>query len=250
MDKNICILVYTHSDYSFIWEPMIFLLKKYVKNTDIHWLYDTNAPNELIKKYVPASFIKHTYNENDIWTKRVYNCLKNINNEYVLFIHDDWFPINTIHHTILESMIQFMKNNNCDFLLSYSHITTTSNQDGIFSGFENYYFYKEDNHIFQPAIWYKSVFEEFCFTLNKRKDQNEDNDCLEFMRNKKCYSVQNIKTVTRLRTTNSLFFPHMHVLSQGLWNFDKYPTLKCLLDVFNVDTESRGIHSWWELDTQ
>ena len=216
MVNSVCILVYTHSEYSFIWGPVIFLLKKYVKNTDIHWLYDENASINLIDNYVPATFIKHTYNENDIWTKRVYKCLQNISNDYILFIHDDWFPINVIEHSILESMVQFMKNYNCNFLLSYSHISVTNSQEGIFTGFKDYYFYKEQSHIFQPAIWSKNIFEQFCFTLNKRKDQNEDSDCLEFMKDKNCYSVQNVKTVTRLRTTNSLLFPHMHVLSQGL----------------------------------
>ena len=72
----------------------------------------------------------------------------------------------------------------------------------------------------------------------------------KFMRNKNCYSVQNIKTIRQYRTTNSLIFPHMHVLSEGLWNFNKYPTLKGLLDEYEIDTNSRGIHTWWELDTQ
>ena len=37
---------------------------------------------------------------------------------------------------------------------------------------------------------------------------------------------------------------------EGLWNFTKYPVLKELLDSFGIDTNSRGIHTWWELDTQ
>jgi hypothetical protein len=70
------------------------------------------------------------------------------------------------------------------------------------------------------------------------------------MRNKNTYEVQNVKTVRQYRTTNSLIFPHMHVLSEGLWNFTKYPTLKKLLGGYGIDTDSRGIHTWWELDTQ
>ena len=70
------------------------------------------------------------------------------------------------------------------------------------------------------------------------------------MSTKNCWSVQNRETVLSLRTTNSLFFPHMHALSQGLWNFTKYPTLKLLLESYGVDTSTRGTHSWWELHTQ
>jgi len=70
------------------------------------------------------------------------------------------------------------------------------------------------------------------------------------MSKKNCWSVQNRSTVTSLRTTNSLIFPHMHALSQGLWNFTKYPTLKKFLEEFGIDTNTRGVHTWWELDTQ
>ena len=147
-------------------------------------------------------------------------------------------------------MISFMKENQCNYLLSYSHISTTSRQSGIFSGYKDYYYYKENNHIFQPAIWKKDIFEEFCYVFNKTKNQNEDNDCLNFMSKKNCYSIQNIETVISLRTTNSLLFPHMHALSEGLWNFKKYPSLQLLLESYGVDTTTRGVHSWWELDTQ
>ena len=56
--------------------------------------------------------------------------------------------------------------------------------------------------------------------------------------------------VLRLRTTNSLIFPHYHVICDGLWNFKKYPTLKVLLETFDIDTTTRGVHTWWELYCQ
>ena len=248
--SKISILVYTHSEYSFMWKPMCELLKKYVTNIDIHWLFDETSDNEIVNLYVPLDWHKHTYNENTIWTKRVLKCLSEINDDYILFLHEDWLPINFINLDILNKMTTFMKKQNCGFLLSYSHISRTSTQEGIFTGFKDYYYYAEDNHIFQPAIWNKNVFIEFCSVLNKSKHQNEDNECLNFMRSKNCCSVQNRETVTTFRTTNSLLFPHMHALSEGLWNFTKYPALKSFLESFGVDTNTRGTHTWWELDSQ
>lgn len=247
---TISILVYTHSEYSFMWKPMSDLLKKFVKDIDIHWLFEDSADNNLVNLYVPTEWYKHTYNEKMIWTKRVLKCLTEINDDYILFLHEDWLPINNIYLDVLNKMTAFMNSQKCGFLLSYSHISTTSIQDGIFTGFKDYYYYQERNHIFQPAIWNKNVFIEFCSVLNKSKHQNEDHDCLNFMKNKNCWSVQNRETVTTLRTTNSLLFPHMHALSEGLWNFTKYPTLKEFLESFGVETHTRGIHTWWELDTQ
>lgn len=248
--ERVPILVYTHSEYSFMWKAMVPLLKKYASDFEIHWLYESTADTGLIDEWIPSSWIRHTFDESDIWTKRVGKCLLNIDSEYVLFLHEDWLPIATISIQIMSDMVKFMKQVNCGFLLSYAHISTTSRNEGIFSEYDKYYFYPEQNHIFQPAIWNMRIFREFCFSLNKSKHQNEDHDCLQFMGARGCWSVQNRDTVTTLRTTNSLFFPHMHALSEGLWNFGKYPTLKVLLEVFGIETNTRGVHTWWELDSQ
>jgi len=250
MNSTISILIYTHSDYSFIWPALIGQIDKYMdKDFEIHFLYNDTIDD--INLYdIPKNWIKHVYNDNLIWTKRVNSVLSKIKSEYILFLHEDWIPIGNVSKKLLEKMCDFMTDNNWDYLLSYSHFSVTDNQPGIFTGYDDYYFYKGDSHIFQPAIWKHSVFEEFSSTLDKAKNQNEDQECLSFMRNKNTYEVQNVKTVRQYRTTNSLIFPHMHVLSEGLWNFTKYPTLKKLLGGYGIDTDSRGIHTWWELDTQ
>lgn len=249
MENIITILVYTHSEYSFMWKAMIPMLIKYCKNVNIHWLVENKIDKMLINS-IPQEWVIHYYDENQVWTKRILKALNEINSEYLLFLHEDWLPIGEINLDILIEMTNYMKSNNSGFLLSYSHISTTSIQPGIPTSYKNYKLFKENNHIFQPAIWDKNVFAEFCTKLNKHKNQNEDADCLAFMKNKNCMSVQNILTVTTLRTTNSLFYPHMHALSEGLWNFKKYPSLKQLLESYNIDTKTRGVHTWWELDTQ
>jgi hypothetical protein len=247
---KISILIYTHDEYSFIWKAMFLLCQKYIKDIPVHVLYNNDANMEEVKKYIPDDYIHHTYDTSLIWTKRILKSLNEIDDDYVLFLHEDWLPIGDVKLTVLQNMIYFMNKINCGFLLSYAHISTTSIQPGIFTGYKDYYYYQEKNHVFQPAIWNKNIFKNFCQTLNKTKHQNEDRECLDFMYHNNCWSVQNIETVTSLRTTNSLMFPHMHALSEGLWNFTKYPTLKNFLDSFGIDTNSRGIHSWWELDTQ
>jgi hypothetical protein len=250
MNSNICILIYTNSEYGFLWDILLDLINKYVdKNIQIIWLTDDNT-DEVLKNKIPKEYNYYTYSDSLIWTKRVWNCIKELKYKYILFLHDDWIPIGNVFNETLNNMVDFMTKYSCDFLLSYSHISVTSKQEGINSGIKDYYFYKESSHIFQPAIWKRDTFIDFCFTLNKKKTENEDGDCLRFMSNKNCWSIQNRETVTSLRTTNSLFYPHMHVLSQGLWNFTKYPTLKILLESYNIDTSTRGVHSWWELDTQ
>lgn len=250
MNSKISILIYTHSDYSFIWPALIGQVEKYVdKDIEIHFLYNDTIDN-IVLHQIPDHWLKHVYNDQLIWTKRVHSVLYEIKTEYILFLHEDWIPIGSVSKKLLEQMCDVMTHNNWDYLLSYSHFSVTDNQPGIFTGYDDYYFYKSDSHIFQPAIWKHSVFEEFSRVLNKTKHQNEDQECLSFMRNKNTYEVQNVKTVRQYRTTNSLIFPHIHALAEGLWTFTKYPSLKELLGGYGIDTDTRGIHTWWELDTQ
>jgi len=169
---SISILIYTHDEYSFLWKAMFPLCKKYITSIPVHVLYNNNANIEEVKRYIPEDYIHHTYDTTQIWTKRVLKALQEIEDDYVLFLHEDWLPIDDVKLPVLESMTQFMKENNCGFLLSYSHISRTSVQSGIFTGYDKYYYYKEENHIFQPAIWNKKVLEEFCTVLNKNKNQN------------------------------------------------------------------------------
>lgn len=248
--SKISLLVYTHSEYSFMWEVFIGQMNKYMDNDiKVHFLYN-NSVDDIEKYDIPKQWIRHVYDDNMNWTKRINLALNEIDSEYILFLHEDWIPISKVSGKILNEVCNVMDNNLWDYLLSYAHYSRVESQEGIFTGYEDYYFYKEDNHVFQPAIWKHSTFLEFSNNLDKSKVQNEDFECLQFMRNKKCYSVQNSKTVRKYRTINSLIFPHMHVLSEGLWNFTKYPTLKKLLDDYGIDTDSRGIHTWWELDSQ
>lgn len=252
MTQTISVLVYTHTEYSFMWKAMIPLLQKHVNNIDIHWLYESTADSQFINDTVPENWFKHTYDESLIWTKRVGKALDEINDDYILFLHEDWLPIADVKKDILKDMIKFMNEQSCGFLLSYVNECrhNINNLQGVFAGYENYYYYPEPHHIFQPAIWDKKVFFNFCSDLNKTKQQNEDTDCLNYMRNMNCWSVININTINTIRTSNSIFFPHMHALSEGLWNFKRYPALKEFLETFGIDTNSRGVHTWWELDTQ
>lgn len=246
--SKVPLLIYTHSDCEFIYPALIGQVNKHVKEMDIYFAYNENA-EEIKIKSIPDEWKKITYDDSLIWTSRVDSILKSIPSEYVLFIHEDWLPTEDVKGEVLNKVIDFMDSIKCDFMMSYSHIAFTSKHPGIFTGYEDYYYYPMPTHVFQPAIWKKITLEEFC-KLGKSKIDNEDGQSLNFMRGKNCWSVQNIKTVTKLRSTNSLIFPHMHALSIGLWNFLKYPTLKELLDEYGIDTNSKGICNHWEIDTQ
>jgi hypothetical protein len=248
---SISVLIYTHDEYSFLWKATFPLCKKYIDaSIPVHVLYNDNANKDIVDKEIPSDYIHHTYSCSQNWTKRVLKGLNEIESDYILFIHEDWLPIGDVKKEILDEMVGFLKENDGSYLLSYSHFSITDNQEGVPTKHKDYYFFKEIDHIFQPAIWEKSAFVDLCTTFDKPIYENEDPHCRTFMSKKNCYSVQNKPTVHTLRTTNALFFPHMHAICQGQWTFKKYPTLKELLDSYGVDTNKHGINLWWETNTQ
>lgn len=248
---NFTILVYTHSEYSFLWKPFINLMQKYCeKGIPIHFLYNSCSDVNTVNSLVPSEWVKHTYNNNTIWSRRVLDALNKINTKYVLYLHEDWVPIGDIKIKIIKDMMEFMDKKNADILLSYmicgrlhSKYLQSSEE---FSNYENYSFFKEIDHCFQPAIWKKSTLEELC-QLNKRVNQNEDSDTRKLMCKKNCYCIQHVKTINTIGTSNSLFYPHMHAIHHGLWTFKRYPELKQLMESFGVNTKNRGVNNSWEI---
>ena len=249
MISNTPIVIYTHSDEAFIWKVTIGQILKHASGIDVHFVYNDSF-TQIDEVDIPSNWTLHTYDDTTPWTKRVNKVLKEIPSEYVLFVHEDWLLTGDTNDMIIDDMVEFMKAHHVDYLLSYSHYSITDAQQGIDIGYPEYFAYKENGHIMQPAIWKHSVFSEFTDTLNKTKSENEDEDCLTFMRNKSCYSVQNLATVRTIRTMNALFFPHMHALTQNKWHSTKYPKLLPLIESYGIDTSTRSAHPWWELDTQ
>lgn len=265
-ESKVSLLIYTHSDCEFIFPALIGQINKHVNDINIYFAYNENAPKESLEN-IPDKWIKITYDDNLIWTDRVLSLVRKIRDEYILFIHEDWLPIGDVKSEILENVKRFMETIDCGFMMSYSHVYfTEKNKDlyhapyglndhplrgtSIDTGYQDYRYYPMGWHVFQPAIWKKIVLEEFCQKLKKTKVQNEDPECLKFMGTKNCWSVQNSQTVRTIRTMNSLIFPHMHALSEGAWNFLKYPELKSLMEKYNINTEDKPVHKHWEIDTQ
>lgn len=244
-------LLCSHSSFTFLMPAVIGQIEKYVSSDiDIHFCIDNTF--DLSKCQIPSNWKISRYDDGILYTTRMAILIDSlIQSDYFLLVHEDWIPTGFVKGEILDMMAKWMETNNVDYLLSYAHYSVVESQEGIpVEGYPDYRFYKEDSHIIQPEMWKTSTFKNFCTSLHKVRNQTEDQECLAFMRQRNCYSVQNYKTVRSLRTTNSLMFPHMHALSQGLWNSTKYPTLLSLLESYGIDTSSRGAHPWWELDTQ
>lgn len=266
--KDLDILIYTHTNSSFIYDALIGQMNKHVDDSiDIHICYNENAKKEIVDKF-PDKWIKHVYDDKLIYTDNLCHILNEIDKKYVLFVHDDQIPVGDIKPDILNKMIDFMDIEKCNFLMSYQCETGLYFESGsviitdIFksTGFDDYNFYPLKHHLMQPAIWNSSLFKEFCKKFKKSHDlykgSCESKECLEFTSTKNCWCVQNSKTFNSLRTINSLFYPHMHSIAIGKWTIMKYKgtdeikSLKDIIESYDININDRGIDTQWQIHYQ
>jgi hypothetical protein len=233
--SSIPILVYTHSEYSFLWKAAIPLLEKYAKEFEIIWCCDS-----LLDYTLPSSWKVFIYDPSLSWSLRVKACLETIDSDYLIYIQEDWLLIDSMSAEIVDYCLGFMKVFKCDFLMSYPNNV----REGEYkSKYDNYIFIKIFSHYFQPGIWKKSLLNEIC-SLNIPINENESEKCFNLTKERNCFATYNT-AYPYYMSTRSLFFPHMHAIYQGKWTFTKYPCLKALVEAYGIDTSTRQIDSSW-----
>jgi len=148
--------------------------------------------------------------------------------------------IDSINRERIEHCLEFMKEVDCQFLMSYPNNV----RDGAYgTKYKDYIFVKIFSHYFQPGIWKKSLLHEIC-SLNVPLSENESELCFSITKFKNCFAALNMLHDKDM-STRSFFFPHMHSIYQGKWTFFKYPCLKALVEAYGIDTSTRAIDTTW-----
>ena len=104
------ILLYTHSDYSWVWRYWHQQTDKFLNNFEKICLINSNS--SFRQDY---SIIR--YDEKNIYKDRVLSCLNKLNDEeIVLFCHEDMFLYDKPNFKILNDYIDLIKNDECDLI--------------------------------------------------------------------------------------------------------------------------------------
>jgi len=241
MNKEIPIVLHTNLEYSFLWKATIPLLLRYAKDFKIYWITDSMGDYTL-----PDNFILRTYHPSTPWSYRILPVLQELDNNYIIYIQEDWLLIDYLSPEKLNTMTLIMELTGCKFLMSYACPGWGEYKDTHTSNSENMVFYKYWAHFFQPAIWKKELLEEVMATPFGLVDC-EQYRCNFITSRHLCLGVQYMNC-DKFRTTTSPLFPHMHAIIQGKWTFKKYPKLKEFVESFGIDTTTRGIETTWETE--
>ena len=104
------ILVYTHSDYSWVWKYWHQQTDKFLQNFDKICIL--NLDSSFREDYLVIK-----YNDELTYKNRVLSCLNDIDdNEIVLFCHEDMFLYKKPNFEIIDEYINLVKNDNCELV--------------------------------------------------------------------------------------------------------------------------------------
>ena len=82
--EKITVLVYSHTDYSDVWEPFFVSLRRYLpENTTVYFCTNSVESTNVI------GVIPLVYDEEKSYTERLHSCLSQIQDQVVLFLHED-----------------------------------------------------------------------------------------------------------------------------------------------------------------
>ena len=104
------ILVYTHSDYSWVWKYWHQQTDKFLQNFDKICIL--NSDSSFREDYIVIK-----YNDELTYKNRVLSCLNDIDDdEIVLFCHEDMFLYKKPNFEIIDEYINLIKNDNCELI--------------------------------------------------------------------------------------------------------------------------------------
>ena len=103
-------LIATSDNLSYILKPYAWLMDRYLPEiTDIHVLGYSVFP-ELPEKYKCISLAPEQVSL-DTWTRNLYNYIKNIEDEFVVFTLEDLLPIRSIDYKLFDVGLMLMNDN-------------------------------------------------------------------------------------------------------------------------------------------
>lgn len=108
MGINVPLIIYTHSDYKDVWKLLFGQLKKYLPNQKVYVLSDSEHSE------IPNEYTTIVYDDSKVYTDRLKECLSQIDEDIVLFQHEDMVLFNQPKVELFDKYINYVKEDKVD----------------------------------------------------------------------------------------------------------------------------------------
>ena len=241
--KSTAIIMYSHSDYSDIWEMFTSQVDKYFKDIKKYAFIDKD-----VNKILPDHWEQVYYNEEEQYDRRVQSCLVNIKEEYCIFHHEDMVLFDTPDYAKLEKCKSILEDEDISYIkLIKGGLYSDHHQDIQFNNHDGIYLLEHSTRFIfavQPSLWRT----EDLLEIYSETDIDEIHE-FEVMASQVCKQLN----IDGLYTYNgekkrgmfhwdSNTYPYIATaIVKGKWNISEYEKeMTPLLEQYNIIKEDRG----------
>ncbi len=158
--KNYCVMLLTCDKYDDIWPVALGEFEKHWSSYNGYVFFNTESKRYTGKTKVQLRYSEKNYEPTGPWAYRLLSCLKEIEEEYVVLLLDDFILTDEVDEEELERCISHMQKNPNIACFNFRPTSSPSVKDG----YERYEL-KERKAAFrvnlQAAVWRKSFLIKF-----------------------------------------------------------------------------------------
>jgi len=228
---------YSHYDYSDVWVPLFGQSEKFLKGKKKYLI--TNSTGDFDTKDWNVILYNDKYN----YQKRVYESLNMIEEEYVIFHHEDMFLLGDPNFDEIDLMLEKIMSGQADLVklikASYDHQEHDRILNNLYLSPSNLSF------AIQPTIIKTETLSNI-YRATKGDSiwsfEANSNNYINFLNLKSCYYYDGTENKRGLYHWDSNIYPYIATaVVKGKWDFESYPDeLLGILQEYNIDKNIRG----------
>lgn len=233
--KDLALVLYSHSDYSDLWEIAFKKINQFFK-IEKKYIFVNKINSNDIYDFTPVY-----YDEKLNYNKRIIQCLDQINDKYILFLHEDMILYNHANIKKFLEKYKFLCENSKFkyFRLIKSGISSSIQID------QNIFEITEQDFCFSitPSIWEKDTFFKICSTLPAMNIWDLEISGSEYVKKNKIkgfYWFDNEPKRGQNHFDSNLFPHTCSAIFKGKWNMEYKNELNEIFQEFNINPNKRG----------
>jgi hypothetical protein len=228
---------YSHYDYSDVW-PLLFKQSERFLKGKRKYLITNN-----VECYDTEDWSIILYDDNDCYQERVWKSLQKIDEQIVIFHHEDMFLLDHPKDQIMKDLIQKVKDSIIDIVklakASYNHEEHDQVEQSLYVNPKNLSFAIQPTIIKKNTLIniYKATRGDSIWSF-----ENNSNNYVNYMNFRSCYYYEGIEKKRGIFHWDSIVYPYIATaVVKGKWDYQCYASeLDHLLQENNIDPNTRG----------
>jgi len=234
------LVTYTTSKYADVWPMHFGQLSVHARGVKSYAFSDLES--EKIWNFDEHRLVK--YSESDPYWKQYIECLDSVEDEYIVYLQEDFILYSDIRIDEIERCVDFLGSTEFDYvrLIRCGYSTPLDHPVG-----ENLYAVKmesSDAFSMQATLWKKSRLKELYAHVRSQKwlESESWNEGARFLGIKGAFTYHGEHKIGAFHY-DSVVYPYVcTAINKGKWNIDQYPdVMKIMFERYNIDPNKRGI---------